>query len=447
MELSETTQNDGLSLSDALSLAIRLHKDGHFDEAKRLYELILEAFPEQPDALHFLGVLNHHHGRSEAGIDLVKRAITQTSDHADMYNNLGNIYSDIGRLNDAEQAYRQAISLKSDHVDGLNNLGIVLKELNRLEESEQIYRRALDLVPDKIETLQNLSNTLRKQGRFNEAIAICRKAIELMPFNGAAYYKLARLYYVIGRYDDAKSLYRRWLDQEPENPVARHMYAACGGHDVPPRASDGYIMQTFDGFAATFDKVLARLDYQAPTLVARVLARKLGRQYPPCEVLDAGCGTGLCGPLLSPYATNLTGVDLSAAMLAKAQGREIYDELINAELTAYMAGCANRFGIIAAADTLCYFGSLEPVLAAAANALKDHGYLAFTVEQLSSQASRKDFLLHDHGRYAHDREYIRRSVAGAGLALRSIETENLRTERRQPVAGLIVLAQKVRSKQ
>ena len=27
------------------------------------------------------------------------------------------------------------------------------------------------------------------------------------------------------------------------------------------------------------------------------------------DVLDAGCGTGLCGPLLAPYARRLVGVD------------------------------------------------------------------------------------------------------------------------------------------
>ena len=35
-------------------------------------------------------------------------------------------------------------------------------------------------------------------------------------------------------------------------------------------------------------------------------------------MLDAGCGTGLCGPLLKPFAGRLDGVDLSPRMLAKA---------------------------------------------------------------------------------------------------------------------------------
>ena len=46
------------------------------------------------------------------------------------------------------------------------------------------------------------------------------------------------------------------------------------------------------------------------------------------DVLDAGCGTGLCGPLLAPYARRLIGVDLSEGMLALAKEKHVYDALI-----------------------------------------------------------------------------------------------------------------------
>jgi predicted TPR repeat methyltransferase len=42
-------------------------------------------------------------------------------------------------------------------------------------------------------------------------------------------------------------------------------------------------------------------------------------------VLDAGCGTGLYGPLLKWLGARLVGVDLSAGMLAEALKRKAYD--------------------------------------------------------------------------------------------------------------------------
>ena len=48
----------------------------------------------------------------------------------------------------------------------------------------------------------------------------------------------------------------------------------------------------------------------------------------PVKILDAGCGTGLCGPLLKPWARRLVGVDLSGGMLEKARALQLYDEHI-----------------------------------------------------------------------------------------------------------------------
>ena len=117
------------------------------------------------------------------------------------------------------------------------------------------------------------------------------------------------------------------------------MLAACSGRDVPARASDAFVEKTFDSFAASFDAKLASLGYRAPALVAEMLAHAGLDASRSLDVLDAGCGTGLCGPLVAPYARRLVGVDLSEAMLARARARDVYDELVKGELTAYLRDC------------------------------------------------------------------------------------------------------------
>ena len=132
------------------------------------------------------------------------------------------------------------------------------------------------------------------------------------------------------------------------------------------------------------------------------------------DVLDAGCGTGLCGPLVARYARRLTGIDLSAGMLAQAKEKQVYDELLQVELTAYLRGCRDAFDVIVSADTLVYFGALDEVVAAAAGALRAGGLLAFTLEHGIGDAA-PDFRLETHGRYTHARPYVERLLAGSGL--------------------------------
>jgi predicted TPR repeat methyltransferase len=249
-------------------------------------------------------------------------------------------------------------------------------------------------------------------------------------------------YYTIGQVDAAAEVFGKWLADEPDNPVARHLHAACSGEDVPARASDAYVTSTFDAFAESFDAKLGKLQYRAPQLVADALARCAGEHCGHLVALDAGCGTGLCGPLIAPWVAHLTGVDLSAGMIERARGRGVYDELERAELTAYLERHAASFDLIVSADTLVYFGPLEQVLAAAAGALRPGGLLIFTVEEVSGEDAPADYRINPHGRYSHRREYVAETLERAGLGVLAIEPAALRNEGGSPVAGLVASARK-----
>jgi predicted TPR repeat methyltransferase len=155
------------------------------------------------------------------------------------------------------------------------------------------------------------------------------------------------------------------------------------------------------------------------------------------DVLDAGCGTGLCGPLVRAHARTLTGVDLSARMLEKARQRGVYDQLHKAELTHYLTQHRERWDVVLSADTLCYFGDLDAVLAASHGALRPGGRLIFTVEALQGEQG-VPFHLHPNGRYAHRHGYVGAAMARAGFDEIRIDGQVLRNECGEPVRGWLV---------
>jgi predicted TPR repeat methyltransferase len=159
------------------------------------------------------------------------------------------------------------------------------------------------------------------------------------------------------------------------------------------------------------------------------------------DVLDAGCGTGLCGTLVAPYARRLVGVDLSEGMLAQAKEKEVYDELVKAELTGFLRASEEAFDLIVSADTLVYFGSLHDVVAAAVHSLRPGGRLVFTLEHAVPGRPPADYRLEYHGRYSHSRAYVERVLAALAVQTTIAEAE-LRMESGVPVAGLVVRATK-----
>ena len=432
-----------VSVSDALKLAVAMHRANGLDDAERLYGRILASAPDSADASHFMGVLQHQRGRSDEALRLIKRSIELHAGLPDWHNNLGNVLLTLGRVDEAAQAYEEAARLGPERAGVHNNLGVLRREQGRHAQAEEAYRRALALDPTYVDAFTNLGSLLGGLGRQQEALAAFCQALVLKPRHGRARQALGMAYYTLGRFDEAAQVYRDWLKDEPHSPEAAHHLAACSGQAVPARAADAYVETVFDGFADSFDAKLAALHYRAPQLIEQTVADVLGEPRKQFAVLDAGCGTGLCGPLLAPYANRLQGVDLSAGMLAKAAPRQVYDDLAKAELTAFMQGePAASYGLIVSADTLCYFGDLQAVLAAAGHALAPGGWLVFTVEALMAQPvqEEEDFRLNPHGRYSHRAGYLRQVLAGAGLAVRDVQAVHLRMEGGKPVDGFVVSA-------
>ena len=80
--------------------------------------------------------------------------------------------------------------------------------------------------------------------------------------------------------------------------------------------------------------------------------------------------------MVRPHAAHLTGIDLSVGMLERARERGVYDQLIEAELGAYLERCPRTHDVIAASDGFIYLGCLERVIASARRALVAGGLIA-----------------------------------------------------------------------
>jgi predicted TPR repeat methyltransferase len=217
----------------------------------------------------------------------------------------------------------------------------------------------------------NLAVVLDHMGRLREALEAHCKHITVRPKQSDAHRYLALAYSVLGEHEKAVAVCEEWVKNHPDDPRARHALASHSGRDVPARAPDEYVRTVFDDFAESFEAKLARLEYRAPALVGTAIAAAVPVADRSLDVLDLGCGTGLCGPLLAQYARRLVGVDLSPGMLKYAEEKQVYDQLVQAELTEYLQQVgANSVDAIVSADTLVYFGALEAVVVAAAAVLR-----------------------------------------------------------------------------
>ena len=173
-----------------LAEALAHHRAGRLAKAERLYKQILEAYPNQPDALHFLGVLAHQAGRYEDAVELIRQALATKPDYPEAHNNLGNAFQRLGRQEDAATAYGKAIEARPDHTEAYNNLGIVLREQDKLDEAVAAHATALELNPNNPKARNNLGIVLKLQGKLDDAVAEYEQAIAIKPDYAQAYTNL-----------------------------------------------------------------------------------------------------------------------------------------------------------------------------------------------------------------------------------------------------------------
>lgn len=393
----------------------------------------------EAETLHRQGLEALRRHDPVAAEEALLRALEKNPSDPALHVNLGLARQRRRNLDGAEHAYRRALQIDPNRVGALQGLAGVLGERARWSEAETHLRRALELEPHRVDLLCNLAGTVGSADRFDEAVALYRQALELEPTSHRAFEGLAWALPMAGSDHEMPQLVRRWVSHHPHDPVARHLAASLGQSPTPQRCEDAYIESFFDGFAPSYDKTLSDLEYRVPTLIQQRMAMWLGRPSADLTVLDAGCGTGLCGPVLRPWARALHGVDLSAGMLSRARTREVYDALHEAELTGWLSETSLGFDVIVAADVLVYFGELAPVFAAARSALVPGGVLIFTVER-SDDASEAPFLLAPKGRFVHRDTGLRTWAEEAGFEVVELSEVALRMDRGELEPGWLMVA-------
>lgn len=261
-----------------------------------------------------------------------------------------------------------------------------------------------------------------------------RRAAAAEPASPLRQIQLADALRRAGRDDEARAAAERCLALDPDAVPAKFLLASLGGAAPPETMPPELVAAIFDNAAPSFDRMLVdNLKYRGPELIARALGPLLPRLDRGLDVLDAGCGTGLCAPHLAPLARRLDGVDLSPRMIEAAEARGGYHRLAVGDIVTTLRRAPGDYDLIVAADVFVYVGALEAVFEAAHAALRPHGLIAYTVERGGGGR----FALSRASRFRHDPAYVEETATRAGLVLRHREDCVLRFENRKPVDSLV----------
>jgi predicted TPR repeat methyltransferase len=454
-------------LAFAHNLGQALLSAGRAGDAIAVLERVLKLHPGHAASRMALGLARLARNVPEdspGALAALEQARDAGLDSAELHHHLGVAFLKVGRADDAIASCRAAIERRSDYASAHHHLALAHRAKRDLNAARRALERAVEVDPTFARALHGLAVLEAEAGKLDAAAALFRRAIEAKGDYAAAYDGLARVLALGGRGADAarvteeasRALDRPAAAAEPAAPASvsaaiaelegkltpdgdatqLHYALATLLNVFPPAQSPAPgITKLFDGYAGRFDEHLqGKLGYRVPEMLARAIADT--RPAHLLDVLDLGCGTGLCGAALRPLARTLRGVDLSPAMVEKAQARGVYDEVILGEMLAPLRDRAGAFDLIVATDVLIYVGDLAPVFDAAAQALRPGGMLAFSVE---AGAGDRYYLQPKTRRYAHAQPYVQHLADIYGFVAERFETIPVRVEGGRPLPGYLVV--------
>jgi Flp pilus assembly protein TadD len=201
---------------DALVLAEEHHREGRLAEAQAMCLRVLAVRPDEPKAMHILGLIAQQSGDFAGAIDQLRRAVARAPDVALYHARLGEACRLAGRTEEAVVHARRALELKPDYPEALGNLAVAMAGLGRLDEAAQLLRQAIAVEPLHPDFHLRLGFVLVSQGRLEEAQGALQQVLALCPTSHDAFNLLGRVAFMRGSLDAAAAHHRRALELRPD---------------------------------------------------------------------------------------------------------------------------------------------------------------------------------------------------------------------------------------
>lgn len=280
-----------------------------------------------------------------------------------------------------------------------------------------------------------------REGDFEAAGDLLVQGIEIAPSWPPLHFYLGEALRKLQRTADAQRAFESYLALDPADTMGAGIkLALMGATTAPDTMSPAYVAGLFDQYAPRFEKSLVeKLGYQTPELIYNAVMG--AQQNKPIEaILDLGCGTGLAAALFEGKTEHITGVDISAGMVAQARARNIYTSLHVEEIAAFLERTKETYDLVLSADVFVYAGSLDKIFILISGRLWKDGLFAFSV-QTPDDGQTPWTLGQDH-RYAHSPQYIESCLKQSGIDLVSRQDIDLRRDGDSIIRGQIYLCRK-----
>lgn len=168
-------------LENHLANAIQAHRRGNLSEAERGYRLVLQDNPNEPTALHMLGVILLHTDRAEDALNILTQAAQARPHNAEVMYDLGMTAKALNHFDAALRYLKQSLEIDPDLHAAEFQIGLLYKAARNFAKAESVFRSFIAKLPNQPNGYVELGNVFRDACNLNAALEQYEKAIEVAP--------------------------------------------------------------------------------------------------------------------------------------------------------------------------------------------------------------------------------------------------------------------------
>ena len=199
---------------------IALQRRGNARGAAALYKEALRERPDDPQALHYMGLAQFQLGAHAEAEQLLRRSVERDPAEANTWSDLGMVRMKLDQPEESLTAFTRALELAPEHPDALNNMALVLRKLGRFVQAQPLLERLVALKPTSVQALYALADTQNKMSEVDAAIRTYQQALKLAPDDPRIRLGLGDAYESSGRFKQALMQYQATLRRNPDNALA-----------------------------------------------------------------------------------------------------------------------------------------------------------------------------------------------------------------------------------
>lgn len=164
-------------MNGLLKESYELIREGQFERAIEVLEIVLIEDPTNREALCNIGIAFTESGQNERAIKALNYCMKLDSGNAEVHEALGCAYFRRQEFTKAREYFDKALALKPESASVLRNIGVLFSTMSKHDESYDYLKRSLDLNPDDYRTMYALSIETYYTGDFQKTEGMIKQLL------------------------------------------------------------------------------------------------------------------------------------------------------------------------------------------------------------------------------------------------------------------------------